>query len=453
MRISLLTISIALLPTLARADLRVGDPAPPLVITEWVRGEAVTVPDSADDPVLVLDFWATWCGPCIASIPHLDEIQAKYKDKVAIIGVTRPDPNNALEKVKDFVKARPDTMQYRVAWDADRVTWDGYMKAAGQTGIPTAFIINREGRVAWIGHPMAMDRALEEIVAGKFDIELAGIRQSISSLASKRLRAGDTEAALRLFESLATLDPSDASPLLTATSIALTRAPDKAPKLAERAAAAARDDPTLLGRLVTMLVQREPTEGFRSLVLESAKRHVEIAPDAPTAHFNLARALASGDDAERVTKHLERAAVLAKDDASFLNTMAWTLLTEDVFGGRHDELGLRAAKRASELTNNENASILDTLALAFFENGSKEEAIRTQQTAIEKARERKAPARVIAEFEERLAKFRAEEGEKAPRDGEGGDEEDAGSAPDESASSRGARSETAATLAHAGKAA
>jgi len=152
-------------------SLKVGDKAPALTVANWVKGDAITGFEKGK--VYVVEFWATWCGPCKASIPHLTQLQKEYKDKgVTIIGMTSKDPNNSLQNVQDMVKDRGDDMAYTVGWDDERKTNNAYMKASGQRGIPTAFIVDKDSKIAWIGHPMEMDKVLEHVVAGTWNDDM-----------------------------------------------------------------------------------------------------------------------------------------------------------------------------------------------------------------------------------------------------------------------------------------
>lgn len=142
---------------------KIGDPAPKFSDMEWVKGDPVKMETGS---VYVIEFWATWCGPCIANIPHLTELQHSYKDKkVTIIGVSTEEA----EIVKPFVKKRGDQMNYTVALDTTGQMKKVYMKAFDQGGIPHAFIIDQKGLIAWHGHPNGMDRILGQVVAGSFD--------------------------------------------------------------------------------------------------------------------------------------------------------------------------------------------------------------------------------------------------------------------------------------------
>jgi thiol-disulfide isomerase/thioredoxin len=161
-----LLASATVVPTFAA---KVGDPAAPLAIKEWVKGKAVDVKDGKN--LYVVEFWATWCGPCRVSIPHLTEVQKKFKDKgVVVIGIS----DETAEKVKPFVEQQAEKMDYLVALDDERKSNKGYMQAYGQNGIPHSFIVSKEGKMIWHGHPMAgLDQAIEDILAGKYDLKSA----------------------------------------------------------------------------------------------------------------------------------------------------------------------------------------------------------------------------------------------------------------------------------------
>lgn len=196
---SLLAITLVgcLCTTAALAD-QIGDKAKALTISQWVKGKKdVNVTDGKS--VYVVEFWATWCGPCRSSIPHLTEMQKKYPD-VVFVGVSA----EGAKEVEPFVKEMGDKMDYTVALDKERATNKDYMSAYGQNGIPCAFIINKESQVAWVGHPMDMEEPLEQIIADKYDMEAAiaadKVRAKVSEygkLAMKKdPKAAETSAAL-----------------------------------------------------------------------------------------------------------------------------------------------------------------------------------------------------------------------------------------------------------------
>ena len=171
-RLSFMVISSLYLTTLPAfgQSLGIGDPAPKIEIETWVKGQPVELSTGKGKTVYVLEFWATWCPPCVQAVPHLTEVQQRYKDKNVVLVSITDEPAHL---VKQFVKRQGDRLNYTVACDKRQKTHAAYMLASGQMGIPTAFIVNRKGQVAWIGSPYAMDRVLEEVVAGRHDVEQA----------------------------------------------------------------------------------------------------------------------------------------------------------------------------------------------------------------------------------------------------------------------------------------
>ncbi len=181
------------------AGLDIGDAAPPLSITEWIKGSPVDLQKDAKK-IHVVEFWAVWCPPCKMSVPLLTRIQKKYAKDVVIIGVTEPDfGRNSPAAIRAFVKSQGDVMDYTVAIDSGKTT-RAYMASAGPIGIPHAFIVGKDGRVAWQGSPLdpAFEDVLSRISAGTYDAKLAQKidrrLQEISYLAQrsewKRVREG-----------------------------------------------------------------------------------------------------------------------------------------------------------------------------------------------------------------------------------------------------------------------
>lgn len=160
----LLLIAIATIGSATAAHpqqkLKRGDPAPPISVDHWVKGEAVESFQAGH--VYVLEFWATWCSPCKDAMPHLSDLQQQYQKEITVIGVS----DESAETVAQFLKqpAWAEKTQYRMAADPDRSMYRSYMEAAGKKGIPTTFLVDGQGKIAWIGHPIAMDLPLLKLL-------------------------------------------------------------------------------------------------------------------------------------------------------------------------------------------------------------------------------------------------------------------------------------------------
>ena len=151
--------------------LELGDPAPPLQVSEWIKGDPVKLKESGDKNVYVIEFWATWCGPCVATIPHLTELQKRWKDKgVAIVALT----DEPAARIRSFVRGRGQNIGYTVGIDEDGRTYEAYMRPFKVQGIPHAFIVDKAGKLVWHGHPaVQMERTVERILSGTYDIQAA----------------------------------------------------------------------------------------------------------------------------------------------------------------------------------------------------------------------------------------------------------------------------------------
>jgi thiol-disulfide isomerase/thioredoxin len=180
-------------------SLKVGDLAPALKVTKWLQGDAVLKFEPGK--IYVVEFWTTWCGPCIMIMPHLAELQAQNKDKgVTVIGYSARDDNNTEEKVAAFVHKRGPKLPYTFAYGEDRATYDAWMKAAGEAGIPCSFVVDKAGRLAYIGHPLFLGVVVPKVLAGvkpeAIRDELPKIQEELLAVA-KGLNGSDPKAGLK----------------------------------------------------------------------------------------------------------------------------------------------------------------------------------------------------------------------------------------------------------------
>jgi cytochrome c biogenesis protein CcmG, thiol:disulfide interchange protein DsbE len=116
-----------------------GAKAPDFHVEKWLNRDMV----DTRGKVLLIDFWATWCGPCKKLIPELNEWQKKFKDKLIVIGISDEKP----EVVKKFMEST--LMDYSVGIDQKK----RMSKVLGVKGIPHVLVISPDGIVRWQGFP------------------------------------------------------------------------------------------------------------------------------------------------------------------------------------------------------------------------------------------------------------------------------------------------------------
>lgn len=331
------------------ALLTIGSKAPSLDVEHWVQngnGKFKPVSKFEDGKVYVVEFWATWCGPCIASMPHLAETQKEYAEKgVQLISISDED----LETVETFLKReiaggeegeekkdapktyRELTSAYCLTTDPDGSSQKDYMEAAKQNGIPTAFIVGKKGEIEWIGHPMEMDEPLKSVVEDKWDraafiaeFKAAQEAQVQMQKLFTLLNGGKMDEALKMLD-----------------------------EMIEKNKGQAKTQFQML-KLQVMLQQEEKKE--------------EVAAFAKTV--------------------LDSAA----EDPMMINQLCWAFV-EMTEAGRIDnpellKTALAATAAASEKAEAESkGAILDTLAHLYHLTGDLDKAIETQKKAVESAGE------------------------------------------------------------------
>lgn len=166
--------------TLAKGQvtLAVGDDAPVLKIEKWIKGGGY---DSLKKGrVYVIDLWATWCTPCIASMPHLSALQEKHKEKgLEVIGITSEDKwGNTFAKASEMADKKKAIINYSLAWLLSSRDKDGttgifnheWMQRMKINYLPYSFIVDRNGKIAYAGDPHTIDKPLEQIMNGTYDL-------------------------------------------------------------------------------------------------------------------------------------------------------------------------------------------------------------------------------------------------------------------------------------------
>ncbi len=304
----------------------VGDKAPELTIDHWVKGDSID--GFTEGQVYVVEFWATWCGPCVYGMPHLSDLQDEWGDKVKIIGVSSEKETKI---VTDFMEktnssdglVNNDRMRYTVTVDPDRTTSNAYMKAAGQNGIPTAFIVDGSGKVAWIGHPMSMDDPLNQVVEGTWDIAAA-------AEAFKLEAAREKEWAGFIKSYRAAMEKDDWDGVITA--------------------------------IDSFSDQFGSTQSLQEMKFD---------------------ALLNKGDNDAAYALMEEVAQASWDDANALNSMAWNIVDGLPKEQCDIEFALRVATRANTLTKSKDPMILDTLARVYWERGDIYKAIAWQTKAVQ----------------------------------------------------------------------
>jgi len=368
--------------------LTIGSAAPPLDIEHWVHngeGRFQPVTSFVEGKVYVVEFWATWCGPCLHSIPHLSQLQRQYADQgVTLVSISDEpldtvagfvdrelhdfvyesiDPNQDTEENGDeSAVVKPTygefTKHYCLTTDPDGSAKLDYMQAARQRGIPTAFIVGKTGKIEWIGHPIQIDQPLKQVVAGAWDRDAFGsgfrlvqelrVRHEQASLAADE---GDVERAREIGASMMRLS--------------------KLPDIKRRAA---------------MMVQRVERKIFRDYL---------------------------ENDQDKAAKQLPRIVELLDGDAQAINQVTWGIVKIAEAGKPVSDklLQLSADITNAALSPTEpEGSLLDTIAHCYYHLGDLDRAIAYQQRAVKGGNE----GQLQQEIEDYLAKLLSEQQQADP---------------------------------------
>ena len=152
----MISAAIVVAAALGADVLTVGSPAPAFSPEKFLSGTEFRALEPGK--VYVVEFWATWCGPCLRAMPHLAKLQADNPDivVVGIAGMERVrDAEGRERKVNDFLQSRGGSVGFPIAVDHDGSMAIAWMNAAKKTSIPCSFVVGKDGRIAYVGHPEA----------------------------------------------------------------------------------------------------------------------------------------------------------------------------------------------------------------------------------------------------------------------------------------------------------
>lgn len=195
----------------ARAVAIVGDPVQ--IAFKAVDGSVVNT-QALQGKLVVVDFWATWCGPCMQMVPHMVELNQKYGSKgLQIIGISLDEDRQAMINT---------TRQRGMVWPEyfDGAMWDNkFWKQYGSDGIPFTLLLSTKGTVLYAGHPAGgLDQAIEKAFKTDppqlVDPQIVADAKSSLDTAESSIAAGDEKGAIKLMAKIppvARLDPKFAS--------------------------------------------------------------------------------------------------------------------------------------------------------------------------------------------------------------------------------------------------
>ena len=270
--------------------------------------------------VYVVEFWATWCPPCRTSMPHLSQLQQKYGDEVKFVGVTR-EPEETVRKFLDQEQSPGKT------W----VEVIQYRLAIDSADATSVAYMNAAQQT---GIPTAF------IVGRDAVVEWIGHPMMMDDPLEKVVAgAWDRQAAVAQFQ--------------------------QQQKLKQ------------ISRELSAKVRNQEWDAALGM-LEQLEQETVSSIELSQMRFSVLQMAGRKEEAAKLQAEMVDQ---AWDSAAALNEIAWSIASSEEQGDL--ELAFKAAQRASELQNHQDAAVLDTLARVYYEKGQLDEAIEWQKKAVE----------------------------------------------------------------------
>jgi tetratricopeptide (TPR) repeat protein len=276
-------------------------------------------------------------------MPHISKLQTEYGDKVRIVGISREEESvvrEFLAKDREEGVTWDQTVTYSLAIDTENKMSTTWFLAAGRTGIPSAFLVGKDGVIEWIGHPASIDEPLAKVVAGTWD----------------------RTAAIKAYEAEL--------------------------KEAKALAEAARFQASL-----TRAIIRKDWERATEIIDEWSK----VTPDSPLPRLARLTVLSQSGRTEEASAFLKQMVEADWDQGRVLTSIAVGIAQAHYPGTLED--AERIARRSVELSHEKVPSQLHGLARVYAEKGQLKEAIAWEKKALELAPESRAIKKALEQFE------------------------------------------------------
>ncbi len=279
-----------------------GDPVPSLISQE--HGTGTPVPEIIPGRAHIVIIWGTWCTASIGSMPTFSELQTRYADELLVLAIAIRELVPAEEQVKnlqEYVSRHKEEIRISTSVDPDGTIEHSWKTASNQRGTPAAFIVGRDKRIAWIGHGLDPDipAILEDVITLKWDTDAA----RAARLEMLRTRHADERT--------------------------------------ERSR-----DFGLLNHFESLVIEGERVRAFE---LTQAIRETGAFDNKPY----------------------------------WLNHLAWYLVKDDGWGEQAAAIARDAALHTLHLLDRDDADVLDTLSLSYFRLGQYDSAIKAAERASE----------------------------------------------------------------------
>ena len=305
-------------------ELMIGDPAPAIHADEWLTGDAVEIEKGK---IYFVYFWATWSAPSIGDFKPLSDLHQKHADKgFKVVGFTHEDERgNRLFSVKETIKEHAENIAYPLAWDSKGVTLARYMTASGHRNLPHGYLIDKSGRIAFLGHPGAIGDTLDALIEGTFDIEAAAkeyadlvneslLRRALEGRISEGYREGRLGDVVLALDELIALGPK-----------------------------------------------------YRHYAVNKFRLLLKDLKDPESAY---AWAIEASESC------------LAEDD-NLLSTLAYSIVIRGDFEPKNYEVAMTLAQRAVEVSKGKNGQVWNTVGSIHFAREEYQEAVDAMEKAVE----------------------------------------------------------------------